>query len=152
MSGDGPADSLASWSDPPMTAPLQSRPTGARLPFGEWFNVIIARINQMFGSSAIQIVAAAGATQGTATPISAVKGLLVKVTVTASTQGVKLPVASTGLRLYVMADPSVGVKVYPATGGFIGSAASNAAVALVKAKTNLYVAVDKLHWRTQVGA
>lgn len=135
-----------------MTTPLQLRPTGARLPFGEWFNVIIARINQLFGASAIQIIAAAGATQGNATAISAVRGLLVKVTVTTSTEGVKLPVASTGLMLYVLADPAVGVKVYPATNGIIGSAATNAAVALVKNKANLYVGVDTRRWRVQVGA
>lgn len=28
-----------------MTTPLQRRPTGARLPFGEWFNDIINRVN-----------------------------------------------------------------------------------------------------------
>lgn len=135
-----------------MTTPLQTRPTGARLPFGEWFNAIINRVNQLFGAAAIQIVAAAGATQGTATAISAVKGLLVKVTVTASTEGVKLPVASTGLCIYVLADPAVGVKVYPAANGIIGSAATNAAVALVKNKANLYVGVDTRRWRVQVGA
>lgn len=135
-----------------MTTPLQLRPTGARLPFGEWFNVIISAFNQQFTSAAIQTVAAAGATQGNATLISAVKGAVVKVTVTASTEGVKLPVASTGMRVTILADPSVGVKVYPNTGGFIGASASNAAVALVKAKGTIYVAIDKLHWRVVTGA
>lgn len=134
-----------------MTTPLQLRPTGARLPFGEWFNVIIAHLNRFYFSSSIQVVAAAGATQGNATLISAVRGAIVKLTVTASTEGVKLPVASTGMQIYLLADPLVGAKVYPNTAGFIGSAASNAAVALVKNKANLYVAIDKLHWRVQVG-
>ncbi len=135
-----------------MATPLQLRPTGYRLPAGEWFNAIIARINTLFGASAIQIVAAAGATQGNATAISALKGLIVKITVTASTEGVKLPVASTGMQVTVLADPAVGVKVYPFTNGIIGSAATNAAVALVKNKGNIYVGMDTRRWRVIVGS
>ncbi len=136
-----------------MTTPLQLRPTGFRMPAGEWFNVIIAQLNRLLGASAIQTVAAAGASQGTATLISNVKGLLIKVTVTASTEGIKLPVCSTGAGPFtIMADPLVGVKVYPNTGGFINAGASNASVALVKAKASIFVGVDRTHWRSVTGA
>jgi hypothetical protein len=135
-----------------MTTPLQRRQPGYRLSAGEWFNAIIDRINSLFGSSSIQIVAAAGATQGNATAISALRGLIVKVTVTASTEGVKLPVASTGLEVRVLADPLVGVKVYPFLNGIIGSAATNAAVALVKNKGNIYIGMDTRRWRVIVGS
>jgi hypothetical protein len=134
-----------------MATPLQLLQSGYRLMSGEQINAIIRRLNTLFGAKAIQTVAAAGATQGTATQISALSGLIVKVTVTASTEGVKLPVASTGMLITVMADPAVGVKVYPFTNGIIGSAATNAAVALVKNKVNLYIGVDTRRWRAQVG-
>jgi hypothetical protein len=51
----------------------------------------------------------------------------------------------------VLADPAIGVKVYPFTAGIIGSAASNAAVALVKNKGNIYIGVDAKRWRVVVG-
>jgi hypothetical protein len=66
-----------------------------------------------------QILAAAGATQGTAGAIT--KGTVI-VTVTASTQGVKLPTAATGQRVRVMCPGTVGVKVYPNTGDKISTA------------------------------
>jgi hypothetical protein len=135
-----------------MTTPLQLRQTGYRLPQGEWFNVIINLLNSFYGSKSIQIVKAAGATQGNATSINSNLGLVVKVTVTASTEGIKLPVASTGFSLEVYADPSVGVKVYPATGGIINAAATNAAFTLVKAKGAIFTAFDKTHWRVIAGA
>jgi hypothetical protein len=143
---------LRTYGAPQMTLPLKLRQTGFRLPQGEWFNDIVNAFNQYFNSSSIQTIAAAGATQGNATPIPTTRGRIIKVTVTASTQGVKLPVASTGLQMDVLADPSVGVKVYPAAGGIIGAAATNAAVALAKNKVNTYYAVDKTHWRTATGA
>lgn len=135
-----------------MTTPLQLRQTGFRLPAGEWFNAIINAFNQQFTAAAIQTVAAAGATQGNATAISALRGAVVKITVTASTEGVKLPTASTGARVTILADPLVGVKVYPATNGIIGSAATNAAVALVKNKGNIYIGIDTRRWRVISGA
>ena len=136
-----------------MTTPIQLIQTGFRTPMGEWFNSIINVDNRLTGAAAVQVVKAAGATQGTATLISSTKGNVIKVTVTASTEGVKLPVCSTGAGPYtVMADPSVGVKVYPSTGGIIETAATNAAVALVKAKASIYVGVDKTHWRVVTGA
>src|SRR6185312_9584904 len=61
-------------------------------------------------------VAAAGASLGTATAIPITANTVV-VTVTASTEGVKLPVASTGRSITILANPTVGNKVYGAAAG-----------------------------------
>ncbi len=96
-----------------------------------------------------QTLAAAGATQGTATLIT--KSVVI-VTVTASTEGVKLPASPTGKRVAVLADPAVGVKVYPNAGCQIEGIATNTAQALVKAKANIYYGVSATKWRAVVGA
>lgn len=98
-------------------------------------------------SAALQTLAAAGATQGNAAQIT---GSVVIVTVTASTQGVKLPAAASGLFVRLHAQPDKGVKVYPATGDKIGSAATNAAVLVAANKGQLYQAVDATTWRVVV--
>lgn len=96
-------------------------------------------------------VAAAGATQGNATAIGAsVTDILV--TVTASTQGVKLPTAATGKRVNIWPDPAIGNKVYPAAGALIGAAATNAALAVVKNKPVQLIGVSATKWRVMAGA
>lgn len=95
------------------------------------------------------ILAAAGATQGNATAITK---MLTIVTVTASTEGVKLPLAATGLMRRIFCPGTVGVKVYPNTGDKISTAATNAAVALVADKSNLYIAKDATTWAVMKGA
>jgi hypothetical protein len=67
-------------------------------------------------SNAVTTVAAAGATVGTATAIPTTANL-VYVTVTASTEGVKLPTWTTGARLEMIASLTVGNKVYAAAAG-----------------------------------
>lgn len=101
-----------------------------------------------FGSSAV--VAAAGATQGAATLIGAV--LFAIVTVTASTEGVRLPSAATNRMVYVSVPGTVGVKVYPFSGDKIDAVATNGAQALVAGKTNLYYAKNTSQWYTMKGA
>jgi hypothetical protein len=96
-----------------------------------------------------QILAAAGATQGNAGVIT--KSTVI-VTVTASTQGVKLPTAATGKRFQVFCPGTVGVKVYPNTNDKLSTAATNAAVLLVADKANTYVAKDATTWVVQKGA
>lgn len=96
-----------------------------------------------------QILAAAGATQGNAGVIT--KSTVI-VTVTASTEGVKLPTAATGKRVQVFCPGTVGVKVYPNTGDKISTASTNAAVALVADKANLYIAKDATTWAVMKGA
>lgn len=96
-------------------------------------------------------VAAAGSSQGNATAIPATATVVV-VTVTASTEGVKLPTAALGKSVKILANPSIGAKVYPATGGIIGAGATNASFALVKNTTTEFVAVDTVHWRLDKGS
>lgn len=92
-----------------------------------------------------QVLAAVGATQGTA-------GLITKsrviVTVTASTEGVKLPVAATGLEVHIMVPGTIGVKTYPNTNARIDAIATNVALALVAGKGNIYLARDTTRWVT----
>lgn len=96
-----------------------------------------------------QVLAAAGATQGAAGAITKSR---VIVTVTASTQGVKLPTAATGLEVRVMVPGTVGVKVYPAANAKIDTAATNTAQALVAGKANVFLARDTTRWVTMKGA
>ncbi len=74
------------------------------------------------------------------------------VTVTASTEGVKLPAAVTGQRVEIFAAATVGVKVYPATGDKLLGQATNAAVLLAAGKANIYQAADATTWRVLKGA
>lgn len=102
-----------------------------------------------FSQANVQILAAAGATQGNAGVITR---SVVIVTVTASTQGVKLPTAATGKQVRVHCPGTVGVKVYPNTNDKISTASTNVAVALVADKANLYIAKDADVWTVQKGA
>lgn len=98
-------------------------------------------------------VAAAGATQGNATAISS--RLAVVTTATASSKGVKLPAAATGLEVVVAnTGPTFGVKVYPASGDKINALSTNAADTTVLAalKATKYIAVDATKWVTLRGA
>ncbi len=99
----------------------------------------------------IQVVAAAGATQGTATQIADTARVVV-VSVTLSSQGVKLPTAATGKRLKVLAMSAKGVKVYPFTADRIHGAATNAALALPLNRSFEFIAVDAINWRVLKGA
>ena|SRR5579872_4689246 len=93
-------------------------------------------------------IVSAGATQGNATLITS--RTVVVTTATASSKGVELPVAATGLEVTIINKPgnTFGFKVYPNTHAFINAGASNAADATVLAagKTTIYVALDALHW------
>lgn len=145
---------------------------GFRLFAGEKLNEIIAATNTLTANGAnggatagvgsftnlttngvaietAQTLAAAGATQGNATLIT--KSVVI-VTVSASTEGVKLPPSPLGKRVTVLADPVVGVKVYPNTNCQIEAVATNVAQALVKAKANIYWGVSATKWRAVVGA
>lgn len=96
-------------------------------------------------------LAAAGATQGTATQIPDTASVII-VTTTLSSEGVKLPTAATGKRVTVVAMSAKGVKVYPFTDDRIQGAASNVAVALVLNKTSQFLAVDAVNWRVFKGS
>jgi hypothetical protein len=100
-----------------------------------------------------QLVTAAGATQGNATAITSSLAII-NVATTASTHGVKLPTASTGLVVTVGNLGAFGTKVYPATGDKIGAASTNAADSTVLAinKANTYIALNTTLWTVQRGA
>ena len=96
-----------------------------------------------------QTLAATGSTQGGA---AAITGSVVIVTVTASTQGVKLPTAAAGARVEVFASRTVGNKVYPFSGDVISGAATNASITLASNKGAIFQAVDAVTWRYIKGA
>lgn len=100
---------------------------------------------------AITTVAAAGATLGTATAIPATAREVV-VTVTASTEGVKLPAAVTNTLIRVWASAAVGVKVYAAAAGQKIGAATTAttAVAVAKNTASSFLAISATNWLKSV--
>ena len=93
-------------------------------------------------------VAAAGASQGTATAMPAT-AFVVMVSATASTEGVKLPTAVTGKQYKVVASPTVGNKIYGGAAGQLIGANTTATTAQVLAKNTsvLFIAYDATHWR-----
>lgn len=98
-------------------------------------------------------ISAAGATQGNATAITSRKAIVT--TATASSKGVKLPAAATGLEVVVAnVGPTFGVKVYPASGDKINALATNAVDTTVLAalKSTRYMAIDAVKWVTLRGA
>lgn len=153
---------------------------GPRMFFGEKLNEIINQLNALSSNGAnggstagagafttlsatsgitttgavnrtITTVAAAGASQGNATAIAATAAVVL-VTVTASTEGVKLPTAVAGQQIQVMVPGTVGVKVYPAAGAAIDAGSSNAAQALAAGKSNIFTATSTTAWKTLKGA
>ena len=103
------------------------------------------------GSTSVQTVAAAGATQDDAAAISDAAEYVV-VTVTASTQGVRLPSAANARQKTVMAQSDIGCNVYPAEGETIYGAAQDAALALALNKSAVFVPVSATVWRVVLGA
>lgn len=106
-----------------------------------------------FLSGVPQLLTAAGTTQlGAAAILGSLA--IINVSTTASTHGVRLPTAATGLEVTVGNLGTFGVKVYPATNGKIGAASTNAADSTVLAinKANTYVALNKTLWVVQRGA
>lgn len=104
-------------------------------------------------SETVTTVAAAGASVGTATAIPATASL-VNVTVTASTEGVKLPSIATvgvGSVITVMPSTTVGVKVYAgAAGQSIGTGTTNTTALLVALNTvKNFIAITATKWRAQ---
>lgn len=101
-------------------------------------------------SGGLTTVAAAGATQGTATAIPA-SAYIVNVTVTVSTEGVKLPTASTGREITLLTPTTKGYKVYGAAAGQLINANTTAttAYAVSTLKPVTFYGVDTTHWRAQ---
>ncbi len=92
-------------------------------------------------------IAAAGATQGGATAVTAAR---VIVTVTASTEGVKLIAVGTGAEFSIVVPGTIGVKVYPPTNCQIDALSTNTAVALVAGKGSIYMQRSATKFVTKV--
>lgn len=107
----------------------------------------VAKLQTIFDnvSPSPQLIAAAGASQGNATAITT-RSVLV-VTVTVSTEGIRLPAAVTNLQILVANGAGKGVNIYPAAGDKIGAAATNAAdTILATNKANIYKAINTTLW------
>ncbi len=100
-------------------------------------------------SNFVSNISSAGATQGNATPITT--NTVLVTTATASSKGVMLPVAATGLEVTIAnVGPTFATKVYPQLHAFINAGASSAADGTVLAalKSTVYLAKDATHWVT----
>jgi hypothetical protein len=109
---------------------------------------------QAFGLGVWTTYTAAGTSQGTATAMTGYKNL-VTVALTASTKGVKLPAAATGLTVVVGNAATFGVKVYAAAGNTIaaGTTATTAdPTVLAINKVNAYYASSGTKWIVFRGA
>lgn len=100
----------------------------------------------------ISIVAAAGATQGTAAAIPA-GAVLVNVTATTSSEGVKLPTVATGRVITLLTPTTKGFKVYTAAAGQVINANTTAttAFAVTTNKPATFYGIDTSHWRALRG-
>ncbi len=89
----------------------------------------------------------AGSTQGTATVIPSGQDLSIFTTVASST-GAVLPLFGVTLgEEYMVANHGANaLSVYPTLGGFMGTAAQNAAYSLAAGKTGYFVYVGTNHW------
>lgn len=123
-------------------------PVDTQAPNGSAPQTLAATVDQVAAGS-FQTLAAVGATQGTAAQITARR---VFVTVTASTEGVKLPIIVVGDEHIVVAPSTVGVKVYPGANQRFSGVATNTAVVVASAKGNIYEAINANTWRVIKGA
>lgn len=100
-------------------------------------------------NEAVGTIAAAGSTQGAATAIPSTTGPVINVTATASSEGVKLPTAATGLELTLLAPNTKGVKVYGGAAGQVINANTTAttAYAMTSAATVTFRAINATTWR-----
>lgn len=97
-------------------------------------------------------VVAAGTTQLGATLITAFKNLITVAT-TASTHGVRLPIAVTGMEILIGNGATFGAKVWPYLGAQIGAAATNAVgPVLAINKATRFLAVSSTKWIALTGA
>ena len=127
-------------------------PVDTQLPGGQSPETVAVPTGAI-GLGAFASLTATGSTQGGAAAITAFKNVIT-VSTTASTHGVILPTAATGLTITIGNSGTFGVKVYPAKGGQIAAVATNGADATVLAinKVNTYMAVNATRWIVYRGA
>lgn len=126
-----------------MAAPFDTNVAGGSAPQGAALTV-----NQISGG-AFGVVAAAGASQGTATALPT-NAQRVLITVTASTEGVLLPTPSTGKVRRLFVPGTVGARIYPPLHCFIDAGASNASITLAAGKGIEFTGSDATHWKTSM--
>lgn len=97
--------------------------------------------------SGLATIAAFGATQGNATPVTAER---VVVTCTASSEGVKLVLTATGGETAIVVPGTKGVKVYPPANCLIDALSTNTAVALVAGKGSIFMQISGTKFVTKV--
>jgi hypothetical protein len=98
-----------------------------------------------------QLMQATGSnSQAAAAPITAPSAVVV--TVSASSRGVRLPAATSGLTEMVNNAGANPVRVFPAAGDRIGAASTNTSVALEAGKGGIFFAQDATTWRVILGA
>ena len=98
-----------------------------------------------------QLLQATGSnSQANAVPISAPSVVVVKVS--ASTRGIRLPVAATGLTELINNAGAHSVHIFPASGNRIGVGATNASTTLAAGKGGIFFAQDATTWRVILGA
>lgn len=77
---------------------------------------------------------------------------VVVVAASASTRGIRLPVAGTGLTELITNAGAHSVHVFPASGNRIGAHATNASTTLAPGKGGIFFAQDAVTWRVILGA
>ncbi len=98
------------------------------------------------------LITATGSTQLGAKALTVAYNYIIQAS-TASTKGIRLPAASTGLQVTIANAAAFGVKVWPSTNGKIGAASTNAAdTVLAVNKVNVYWARNKTYWAVLRGA
>jgi len=98
-----------------------------------------------------QLLQATGSnSQANAVLISAPSVVVVKVS--ASTRGIRLPVAATGLTELINNAGAHSVHIFPASGNRIGASATNASTTLAAGKGGIFFAQDATTWRVILGA
>lgn len=99
-----------------------------------------------------ELVAATGTSISTVRAITG-KALVLMSTVATSAQGIRLPAWATGKRIHIQNVGTTSGSVYPATGGRIGAAATNARTTIAKRKGSIFVGSSVTRtWEVLAGA
>jgi hypothetical protein len=95
-----------------------------------------------------ELVAAAGTTQGTATALTRSYAVVTTVT-TSSAEGVRLPTATSGLRITISnksGNTTTPLNIYPATGAAMDARGATVAVTMPNNASATYEAISATHW------
>lgn len=144
-------------------AALKQYQPGYRLIDGDQLNDMVSQVNNLTGNGTPGAVSASNFSQdGTLTQTPQVataagsnsqanstlitKSVAIIATVSATTRGVRLPSAATGLTVRVMNNGATSARVWPFSGDRIAAAATNASTTLAKQVGRLYIAQNANTW------